>query len=188
MGCTQSNQYYLGFLNISISHIDVLSFFLGIAVAIGTIYLVGCIRHQRKANNHILGRGKARTFQGWGSGHAPEWNNYPMAMAPRASLSLSTLPDQPPIPTAPYPKQPVAIPWPAQQWSLPISLSQLTEHLLHLHQLSFQHNNEVSPISLSQLAEHSLYFISSPESTSFTSLNSQTRIILRTSMYINHQA
>ena len=66
MGCSQSSQYYLSFINISFSHIDVLSFVLGVAVAVGTIYLIGCIRHQRRANNEILGHGKARTYQGWG--------------------------------------------------------------------------------------------------------------------------
>ena len=128
MGCSQSSQYYLGFINVSFSHVDVLSFVLGVEITIGTVYLVGCIRDHKKANNQILGRGKAKNYHGWEARNGPDWVSYPMHVVPRTSPSMTPPSDQSPLPTAPYPiqpKSPVAIPWPsnALQWKSLRSLS-----------------------------------------------------------------
>ena len=96
MGCAQSTEtnYYLGFINVNISHMDLFSFFLGICVTVGMLYLIRCVRTNRKIHKHILG------------GHP--WAPYPMQ--PMATSYPNT------SPTAPYPNSntktsPVAIPW-----------------------------------------------------------------------------
>ena len=57
MGCAQSTEtnYYLGFINVNISHMDLFSFFLGICVTVGMLYIIRCIRTNRKIHRHILG-------------------------------------------------------------------------------------------------------------------------------------
>ena len=95
MGCAQSTEtnYYFGFLNVNISHMDLFSFILGICVTVGMLYLIRCVRTNRKIHKHILG------------GH--QWASYPMQ--PMAT-------SYPTSPTAPYQNSntktsPVAIPW-----------------------------------------------------------------------------
>ena len=89
MGCSQSSQYYLGFINISVSHIDVLSFVLGVVVAVGTMYLVSCVKDHKKANRHILGRGKTKFYNGGcGTRDGQEWFSYSMHATPRAPPSM----------------------------------------------------------------------------------------------------
>ena len=75
---------------------DVFSFFLGILVTVGMMYIIRCIKTNRKLHRHILG------------GHP--WAPYPMP-----PTMTTGYPDPPP--TAPYPaptKTPVAIPWQIQ--------------------------------------------------------------------------
>ena len=95
MGCAQSTEtnYYLGFINVSISHMDLFSFFLGICVTVGMLYIIRCIRTNRKLHRHILG------------GHP--WGPYPMP--PMATSYSNTPPTAPPYQAST--KTPVAIPW-----------------------------------------------------------------------------
>ena len=122
MGCSQSSEYYFGFINLNLSHLDVLSFVLGVVATVGTMYLVTCIRDSRKANKHILGRGKAKPYKGGcGPGGGPDWGSppiyapYSLPAAPVASPSMLS-PDPATFPTAPYnslQKPPVMVPWPS---------------------------------------------------------------------------
>ena len=117
MGCSQLSQYYLGFINISVSHVDVLSFVLGVVLTVATMYLVNCVRDNRKVNRHILGRGKTKFYNGGcGTRGEQEWvSPYSMHATPRAPPPMVS-PDSATLPTAPYPglqKSPVAIPWPS---------------------------------------------------------------------------
>ena len=117
MGCSQSSQYYLGFINISVSHVDVLSFVLGVVLTVATMYLVNCVRDNRKVNRHILGRGKTKFYNGGcGTRGEQEWvSHYSMHATPWAPPPMVS-PDSATLPTAPYPglqKSPVAIPWPS---------------------------------------------------------------------------
>ena len=54
MGCTQSSNYYLGFINISISHLDALSFVARVLLTLLFQYLWSYCRHTRKDSCHIL--------------------------------------------------------------------------------------------------------------------------------------
>ena len=76
MGCSQSNQYYLGFINISISHMDIFSFILGILLTVATMYIIRCAKANKKVHRHILGRGKTGTTFYNGQSWAPP---YPMS-------------------------------------------------------------------------------------------------------------
>ena len=106
MGCSQSSQYYLGFINVSFSHVDVLSFVLGVEITIGTVYLVGCIRDHKKANNQILGHEKAKNYHGWEARNGPDWVSYPMHVVPRTSTSMTPPSDQSPLHHCPQPHTP----------------------------------------------------------------------------------
>ena len=55
MGCTNWT-YYFGFVNISMSHLDVLSFVMGIVPTLGVQYLWGYCKHTKRASKHILGK------------------------------------------------------------------------------------------------------------------------------------
>ena len=119
MGCAQSNTYYFGFINVAISHIDLFSFVIGVALTVGLFYLVGCVRHQRQANRHILNNAKIRRLQGWDlNNRTQEWNGYPMVLQPKVPHSLTpAVPDTSTMPSAPFQHQSIAIPWPTQQWA-----------------------------------------------------------------------
>ena len=81
---------------------DVFSFFLGILVTVGTMYIIRCAKTNKKLHRHILGKTGTTFYSG------QSWAPYPMS-------PTMSYPDPPP--TAPYPaptKAPVAIPWPIQ--------------------------------------------------------------------------
>ena len=90
---------------------DVFSFLLGVVLTVATMYLIKCVRDNKKVNRHILGRGKTKFYNG-GCGTRGEqaWVS-PYSMPPPM-----VYPDSATLPTAPYPglqKAPVAIPWPS---------------------------------------------------------------------------
>ena len=58
MGGYCSTEYYFGFINISFSHLDILSFMLGFGFAIGIQYIWNYCKHTKRASNHILGKSK----------------------------------------------------------------------------------------------------------------------------------
>ena len=101
---------------------DVLSFVLGVALTVGTMYLVSWRKEHRQANKHILGWSKAKYYTGrWGPREGQDWG--PLTVCAPYSIPPSVMtPDTATPPTAPYPglqKPPVAIPCPsnATQWT-----------------------------------------------------------------------
>ena len=84
---------------------DVFSFLLGVVLTVATMYLIRCVRDNKKVHRHILGRGKTKFYNG-----EQAWVS-PYSMPPPM-----VYPDSATLPTAPYPglqKAPVAIPWPS---------------------------------------------------------------------------
>ena len=112
MGACQSSEVYVGFINLNVTHLDVLSFALGALFAVALWYLVNYCKLGRRANKHVL-RGAPGPAHAWGPPGA-----YNIAMP---SWSAPT-PDPTAYPTAPYPgssaKPPlVMIPWPSNALS-----------------------------------------------------------------------
>ena len=56
MGCSQSVEYYFGFININISHLDLLSFALGVGLTLAAQCLWTYCKNSRRAAQHILGK------------------------------------------------------------------------------------------------------------------------------------
>ena len=107
MGCTQSNQYYFGFVNISLSHLDVLSFALGVAITLGIQCLWSYCKNTRRASQHILGKIPSRS---WAPRTLPAGQGFYPYPAP-TSFSHST--EGPPATAPPAPGTAV-MPWPSQ--------------------------------------------------------------------------
>ena len=82
MGACYSTEYYLGFVDINISHLDVLSFMLGAVFAYGVQALYSCCKKQKRATKHILTGVSAQKW-GQGPGQQPAVANYlPYPMPP----------------------------------------------------------------------------------------------------------
>ena len=110
--CSTAN-YYFGFVNLSFSHLDVLSFALGCLFALGVQYLVQYCRMNKKASLHVLGKKKSArgAMESPGAaagvqqqGYYPYSNSYPM---PRP---MPLYPD-PAQASAPAPAGTTIIPW-----------------------------------------------------------------------------
>ena len=112
--CQSSNQYYFGFINLSISHIDVLSFVMGVVLTIGVMALVRRCKEHRRAARHILGKSKQRYNGKARSGPDMDWG--PQASPPFYMMTSM----MPPAPTAPYPgaHKTASIPWPSNTMAL----------------------------------------------------------------------
>ena len=108
MGCTQSNQYFFGFVNLSISHLDVLSFALGMALTLGIQYMFRYCKHTQRASKHILGSRKFPSHTLGSVPHArPNFYPYP------GPTSFSNTPEGPPATAPPVPGTAVMA-WPSQ--------------------------------------------------------------------------
>ena len=82
MGGCYSTEYYFGFVNISVSHLDVLSFALVVAFAFGMQALYSYCKNSKRATKHILGRASAQKG-GQGPGQLPAAATYlPYPMPP----------------------------------------------------------------------------------------------------------
>ena len=66
MGACQSHvEYYFGFINVSVSHLDVLSFFMGVVCAVAAQAIYNWCKRQKNASKHIL---RGATAHKWGKG------------------------------------------------------------------------------------------------------------------------
>ena len=111
MGGCYSTEYYLGFVNINISHLDVLSFMLGAAFAYGVQALYSYCKKQKRATKHILTGVSAQKW-GQGPGQQPAVANYlPYTMPPVYPPAPG--PMQPTAPAAAPPAAPTTavVPW-----------------------------------------------------------------------------
>ena len=105
MGACQSHvEYYFGFVNISVSHLDVLSFFLGAAFAVAVQAAWGCCKRQKQATCHIL---RGATAHKWaqgpgkmemGANYLPY--NYPPGPGPMPPPGPTAPPAMPPAPAS----------------------------------------------------------------------------------------
>ena len=101
MGGCYSTEYYFGFINISFSHLDVLSFVLGFGFALGMQALWNYCKNTRRASQHILGKVSAKN---WGLGQLPAASCQPPA------ASYLPYPMPPPLPPSPGVMQSTAPP------------------------------------------------------------------------------
>ena len=104
MGCTQSTQYYFGFINISLSHLDVLSFALGVALTLGLQCLWSYCKNTRRASQHILGKIPSRNWAPRTLPAGPGFYPYP------APTSFPHPTEEPPATAPPAPGTAV-MPW-----------------------------------------------------------------------------
>ena len=106
MGGCNSTEYFFGFINISFSHLDVLSFMLRFGVAIGMQYLWQYCKHTKRASKHILGKSaKNRGVVEMQAASQPA-SYYPYPMSP-------PLPPSPGVmqATAPPAQATAVVPW-----------------------------------------------------------------------------
>ena len=103
--CASHVEYYFGFVNVSVSHLDILSFFLGCIFTVAAQALYTWCKGQRKASKHII------TAHKWGKGgNQGEMMNQFMPYMPPQPWMMP--PPGPAMPTAPAPPPTTAlVPW-----------------------------------------------------------------------------
>ena len=108
MGCTQSNSYYFGIVNLSLDHLDVFSFALGVVFILGVSYTYSYCKYTRRASRHVLGKTRHSEAR---PPRAPPSSPFPWRWS-SARTQGDTPPAAPP-PTAPPGTGLMA--WPSQQ-------------------------------------------------------------------------
>ena len=115
MGACQSTvEYYFGFINLNISHLDVLSFMLGCLFAMGAQALWSCCKKHRQATKSIL---RSATGQMWGQGQGHQMTgahylpyNYP-PMPPAYQTAQGPMQPSAPTPAPPAPVSTAVVPY-----------------------------------------------------------------------------
>ena len=114
MGACQSHiEYYFGFINVSVSHLDVLSFFLGVVCAVAAQAVWGWFKRQKQASKHIL-RGATAHKWAQGGGKMEMRDSYlpygftpgPWMMPPAGQAAPTA-----PAPMPPPPASTALVPW-----------------------------------------------------------------------------
>ena len=109
MGCTQSTTYYFGFINFSLSHLDILSFALGVVLTLGVQYLFQYCKHTRRASRHVLGKSRSSRRLEPHPLRATA-SCYPFS----APWPFSGAQEEPPATAPPVPPGMAIMPWPPQ--------------------------------------------------------------------------
>ena len=106
--CSTAN-YYFGFVNLSFSHLDVLSFALGCLFALGVQYLVTYCKNTKRASLHVLGKKKTgrESMESPGAAAGVQQHGYYPYPMPRP---MPLYPDPAPA-SAPPPAGTTVIPW-----------------------------------------------------------------------------